>query len=71
MEAPRNYQGICNMVKLKTQGWRNVSTWGLFGLPLLTAAISLASVEASNQDLWLVMAFRGVFNLFHLCFVQV
>ena len=32
---PSGYKGMCNMVKFRSNGWRNVSVWGFFGVLFL------------------------------------
>ena len=53
-----NYQDICNMVKVRTIGWRNVSVWGLLGLLSLAALISLSSFKTADDQLLLTIALR-------------
>ena len=61
-EIPPNYQGLCQMVKFTSVGWRNVSFWGLFGLLSLAAGVSLASVQTKEEELWLCIGVRFLYN---------
>lgn len=55
---PPQFQGICNMIKFKSVGWRNVSVWGFFGLLLFAIAVSVASIKTEDEDLWLTVGAR-------------
>ena len=46
-------EGICDIYKFKTVGWRNVSVWGFVGLMGVAVSIVLLSVEGSEEELWL------------------
>jgi hypothetical protein len=60
---PPRYRGICNMVKFRSNGWRNVSVWGFFGVLFLVIGISLGSIKNREETLWLVIAIRSFFHV--------
>lgn len=65
---PPEYRGMCHMVKFRSNGWRNVSVWGLFGVLFLAAGISLGSVKNGEETVWLCVAARRIFIfLWWLC----
>ena len=48
------------MIKFRSVGYRNVSVWGFFGLLSFAAFVSITSVKTEEQELWLVVAVRGL-----------
>lgn len=62
---PPRYRGLCAMEKFKSVGWRNVSTWGLLGLLIFAAGVSVASVRTEEQVLWLVVGARLLIRTMH------
>lgn len=63
-ELPPEYRGMCHMVKFRSNGWRNVSVWALFGVLFLAAGISLGSVKNGEETVWLCVAARRIFTFF-------
>lgn len=55
---PSGFEGICNLVKFNSVGWRNVSVWGFLGLLLLSGGISLGSCRNEEDKLLLVVGFE-------------
>ena len=53
-----NYRGMCQMLKYRTVGWRNVSAAGFWSLLVLAAGVSIASVRTEKEELWLVVGAR-------------
>lgn len=60
---PSNYQGMCQMLKYRTVGWRNVSASGFWGLLVLAAGVSIASVRTEKEELWLLIGIRYLGHL--------
>ena len=57
---PDEYRAICDIGKVRSTGWRNVSVVGFLGLLGLAAGIALASCEAESGSLWLFIAAEAV-----------
>lgn len=53
---------LCEMVKFRSNGWRNVNFWGFMGLVGLICGIFLGSVtDEELGDLWLTVGVTGMF----------
>ena len=63
-DTPPGFEDVCKMVKFKSTGWRNVSTWGFLGVLIFAAGVSLGSCRTEEkQELFLVVACRAVYRL--------
>ena len=60
VEIPPRYRGLCKLGKFRAVGWRNVSAWGLLGLLALALAVTLASIQTSGGEFWIVIATRNI-----------
>ena len=61
---PPKCKGMYNMVKFRSNGWRNASVWGLFDVLFLMAGISLGSVKMEKKLCGYALP-QGQFSLFY------
>ena len=54
------YKGICQIVKFRSTGWRNVNVWGFLSLLGLVGATFVASVKTEEGNLWLMLGVRSL-----------
>ena len=60
--SPPDWSGVCQMRKVKSVGWLNVSVWGFLGLLSLAGGITLASCRTRDESLWLVEGAKRAFD---------
>ena len=63
--VPEIHRGMCDMVKYKAAGWRNVSISGFLGLLGLAVLITLASVRNDDGALWVNIFVKALAACFY------